>query len=149
MRSNHKLTPTYRQRDLRNCLQGSCLSDVCIFSRRVDRTRQGRAKSTGEIVAMIHERDDHRRASDEDYGIRGSTIREIVIIKGLNHPNIVQLRAVLCEDSKITVVFDYCHQDLHAYIYRSAGILDPFMVCTFMNQLRYGVAHLHEWKFHR
>ena len=50
----------------------------------------------------------------EDEGIPATTLREISILKKLNHPNIVKLREVLvnAKDTKIYLVFDYYEQDL-------------------------------------
>jgi cyclin-dependent kinase len=52
------------------------------------------------------------RLESEDEGIPSTAIREIALLKELQHPNIVRLVNVLHTDKKLTLVFEYLDQDL-------------------------------------
>lgn len=62
---------------------------------------------TGEIYALKK-----IRLESEDEGIPSTAIREIALLKELQHPNIVRLVNVLHTDRKLTLVFEYLDQDL-------------------------------------
>lgn len=47
------------------------------------------------------------RLESEDEGIPSTAIREIALLKELQHPNIVRLVNVLHTDKKLTLVFEY------------------------------------------
>jgi serine/threonine protein kinase len=49
-------------------------------------------------------------------GIPSSAIREIALLKELNHPNIVSLVNVLYGKKDMTLVYDYLDQDLSNFI---------------------------------
>lgn len=68
-----------------------------------------KAKDTesGEIFALKK-----IRLESEDEGIPSTAIREIALLKELQHPNIVRLVNVLHTDKKLTLVFEYLDQDL-------------------------------------
>jgi len=44
-----------------------------------------------------------------------SALREICILKELKHKNIVKLYDILHSERKMTLVFEYCEQDLKKY----------------------------------
>lgn len=52
------------------------------------------------------------RLESEDEGIPSTAIREIALLKELQHTNIVRLVNVLHTDKKLTLVFEYLDQDL-------------------------------------
>lgn len=62
---------------------------------------------TGEIFALKK-----IRLESEDEGIPSTAIREIALLKELQHPNIVRLVNVLHTDIKLTLVFEFLDQDL-------------------------------------
>ena len=62
---------------------------------------------TGQIYALKK-----IRLESEDEGIPSTAIREIALLKELQHPNIVRLVNVLHTDKKLTLVFEYLDQDL-------------------------------------
>lgn len=62
---------------------------------------------TGEIYALKK-----IRLESEDEGIPSTAIREIALLKELQHPNIVRLVNVLHTDIKLTLVFEFLDQDL-------------------------------------
>lgn len=68
---------------------------------------KARDTDSGEIFALKK-----IRLESEDEGIPSSAIREIAMLKELQHPNIVRLVNILLTDKKITLVFEYLDQDL-------------------------------------
>ena len=62
---------------------------------------------TGEIIALKK-----IRLEAEDEGIPSTAIREISLLKELQHPNIVRLYDVVHTERKLTLVFEFLDQDL-------------------------------------
>ncbi|NWY95385.1 CDK5 kinase, partial [Loxia curvirostra] len=61
-------------------------------------------------------------------GVPSSALREICLLKELKHKNIVRLHDVLHSDKKLTLVFEFCDQDLKKYFDSCNGDLDPEIV---------------------
>jgi serine/threonine protein kinase len=59
----------------------------------------------------------------EEEGVPCTAIREISLLKELDHVNIVKLYDVIHEEKKLTLVFEYCDQDLKKYIDERGGQL--------------------------
>ncbi|KNC80954.1 CMGC/CDK protein kinase, partial [Sphaeroforma arctica JP610] len=93
----------------------------------------------GDVVALKR-----IRLDSEDEGVPCTAIREISLLKELRHPNIVRLYDVLHTDKKLTLVFEYCEQDLKKYLDGCGGTVEPFQVKSFLYQLLKGVAFCHE-----
>lgn len=68
---------------------------------------KARDVETGEIFALKK-----IRLESEDEGIPSTAIREIALLKELQHPNIVSLVNVLHTDKKLTLVFEFLDGDL-------------------------------------
>jgi hypothetical protein len=66
---------------------------------------------TGEIVALKR-----IRLEDADEGIPGTAIREIALLKELQHANIVRLYDVVASERKLTLVFEFLDLDLKKYL---------------------------------
>ena len=60
---------------------------------------------TGEVIALKK-----IRLEAEDEGIPSTAIREISLLKELQHPNIVRLYDVVHTEKKLTLVFEYLDQ---------------------------------------
>ncbi|KZP00765.1 Pkinase-domain-containing protein [Calocera viscosa TUFC12733] len=101
---------------------------------------KGRSRATNEIVALkeIH--------LDPEEGTPSTAIREISLMKELNHPNILHLHDVIHTENKLVLVFEYCEQDLKRYMdtHGVRGALDPATVRSFMYQLLRGTAYCHD-----
>jgi len=95
-------------------------------------------KVTGEIIALKK-----IRLEAEDEGIPSTAIREISLLKELQHPNIVRLYDVVHTERKLTLVFEYLDQDLTKYLDFCERGLDPSMIKSFLFQLLRGVAFCH------
>ncbi|NXK13926.1 CDK5 kinase, partial [Herpetotheres cachinnans] len=66
-------------------------------------------------------------------GVPSSALREICLLKELKHKNIGppsprRLHDVLHSDKKLTLVFEFCDQDLKKYFDSCNGDLDPEIV---------------------
>lgn len=61
-------------------------------------------------------------------GVPSSALREICLLKELKHKNIVRLYDVVHSDRKLTLVFEYCDQDLKKYFDSCNGEIDQSVV---------------------
>jgi cyclin-dependent kinase 5 len=95
-------------------------------------------RETHEIVALKRVRLD-----EDDEGVPSSALREICLLKELKHKNIVRLIEVLISDRRLTLVFEYCDQDLKKYFDSLNGEIDQSVVRSFMFQLLRGLHFCH------
>lgn len=86
------------------------------------------------------------RLEDEDQGVPSTTLREIAVLKELNHPSVVKLKNVsyIPKSKKLYLFFEYVEMDLKKYMY-SIGKepINPKLVKIFMKQLIEGVLYCH------
>jgi serine/threonine protein kinase len=68
-------------------------------------------KSTGEYVALKK-----IKLEKEEDGVPSTAIREISLLKGLSHPNVVELKEVLYTIDCLYLVFEYVQYDLKKYL---------------------------------
>ena len=92
---------------------------------------------TNEFVALKKIRVD----GDED-GVPATAIREIALLKELEHPNIVCLLDVKHVNAKLYMVFEYLDQDLRQYL-DSAVDIKGELVRSYLKQLLMGMEHCH------
>lgn len=64
-------------------------------------------------------------------------------MKELKHKNIVRLHDVMHSERRLTLVFEYCDQDLKKYFDSCQGEVDAAVVKSFMYQLLRGLAFCH------
>jgi cyclin-dependent kinase len=93
---------------------------------------------TGEIIALKK-----IRLEAEDEGIPSTAIREISLLKELQHPNIVRLYDVVHTERKLTLVFEFLDQDLKKYLDVCDSGLGLPILKSFLYQLLTGVAFCH------
>jgi cyclin-dependent kinase len=87
------------------------------------------------------------RLQAEEEGIPSTAIREISLLKELNHKNIVKLYDVLHTPKKLTLVFEYVEQDLKKVIDASNGNgLEIKTVKSYLYQLLKGIEYIHKHK---
>lgn len=98
-------------------------------------------KEHGTILALKR-----IRLDSEDEGMPCTAIREIALLKELNHPNIVRLYDVIHTEKKLTLVFEFLDQDLKKFI--DSQFLDGKMpgsyIKSFLYQLLRGVNYCHQ-----
>lgn len=84
------------------------------------------------------------RLESEDEGVPCTAIREISLLKELNHPNIVRLYDVIHTERKLTLVFEFLDQDLKKYIDSCNGKMELMSIKSFLYQLLKGVMYCHQ-----
>ncbi|CAM9188652.1 unnamed protein product [Choristocarpus tenellus] len=99
---------------------------------------QAKDRVTNEIIALKK-----IRLEAEDEGIPSTAIREISLLKQLQHPNIVRLYDVVHTERKLTLVFEYLDQDLKKYLDVCEAGLEPPILKSFLYQLLRGVSYCH------
>lgn len=95
-------------------------------------------RATGEIVALKK-----IRLESEDEGIPGTAIREIALLKELQHPNVVKLYDVVHTDKKLTLVFEFLDLDLKKYLDQTEGGIELSIMKSFLYQLCRSIAYCH------
>ncbi|XP_078260408.1 cyclin-dependent kinase 2-like isoform X6 [Rhinoraja longicauda] len=96
-------------------------------------------KVTGEMVALKK-----IRLDAEMEGVPSTAIREISLLKELNHRNIVRLLDVIHSEKKLYLVFEFLNQDLKKYMDSAPPTGLPLqLVKSYLFQLLQGVAFCH------
>ncbi|KAL3674015.1 Cyclin-dependent kinase 2 [Phytophthora oleae] len=93
---------------------------------------------TKEVVALKR-----IRLETEDDGIPSTALREISVLRELEHPNIVRLLDCLQEDGKLFLVFEFMDKDLKRFMEHKLGKLEPAQTKSFLYQLLKGLAFSH------
>jgi serine/threonine protein kinase len=95
--------------------------------------------TTGQLVALKR-----IRLEAEDDGVPSTAIREVSILREIQHPNVVRLLDVVCQDKKLLLVFEHLEQDLKRLMdRRTTPILGRRLKC-FMYQLIDGIQACHQ-----
>jgi cyclin-dependent kinase len=101
---------------------------------------KAKEKKTGELLALKK-----IRLEAEDEGIPSTAIREISLLRQLQHPNIVRLYDVVHTEKKLTLVFEFLDQDLKKYLDACGDNgLESYTIKSFLFQLLQGVAYCHQ-----
>lgn len=95
-------------------------------------------RASGELVALKK-----IRLEAEDEGIPSTAIREISILKELQHPNIVRLHDVIHTEKKLTLVFEYLDQDLKKFLDTERELTGQ-VIKSLLHQLLRGVSFCHD-----
>jgi len=99
---------------------------------------KARNNRTGEVVAIKQ-----MKLDGQEEGVPSTAIREIALLKGLSHKNIVRLQDVFCRPGKLLLVFEFLEKDLKKYMKGLGGILIPLTIKDFCCQLCRGVEFCH------
>ena len=94
--------------------------------------------ATGEIVAMKQ-----MRLEQEEEGFPVTAIREIALLRNLNHPNILTVKEIICSRGSLTLVSEYLNYDLRRYMDLIHGGVDPALLKSYAFQLLCGLCYLH------
>ena len=80
-------------------------------------------------------------------GIPSTAMREISLLKELQHPNIVGLLDVIMQESKIYLIFEFLTMDLKKYIDTAVPpheFMDPHLVKSYCYQILQGMLFCHQ-----
>nr|CAH8864604.1 unnamed protein product [Trichobilharzia regenti] len=85
------------------------------------------------------------RLENDEEGVPSTAIREISLLKELQHPNIVSLEQVIMENGRLYLVFEYLNVDLKRYLDDTGRrvLLEPDVVKSFMYQMLQGLLFCH------
>lgn len=93
---------------------------------------KARDKQTQAIIALKK-----IRLDAEDEGVPSTAIREISLLKELQHPNIVQLKDVVHSENKLHLVFEFLEHDLKKHMdgHNATGGMPAHMIKSYMFQI--------------
>ena len=85
------------------------------------------------------------RLDSEADGVPSTAIREISLLKELDHLNIVKLLDIIHDECKLFLVFEYLNQDLKKYmeLYQNKAGLPLELVKSYLYQMLQGIAYCH------
>lgn len=105
-------------------------------------------KKTGEVVAMKK-----IKLGPEEEGIPAAAVREVSLLKSLQHPNILQLKDVLLTDGGLYLVCELLWMDLRKYLTTYLPPhqeMDRSLIKTYTQQILQALAYCHRRRiFHR
>ncbi|XP_062159472.1 cell division control protein 2 homolog [Alnus glutinosa] len=100
---------------------------------------KGRDLSTNETIALKK-----IRLEQEDEGVPSTAIREISLLKEMQHVNIVKLQDVVHSEKRLYLVFEYLDLDLKKHMDSSPDFgKDLRQVKMFLHQILRGIAYCH------
>jgi len=102
---------------------------------------KGRHKRTNKTVALKK-----IRLESEEEGVPSTAIREISLLKELQHPNIVGLEDVLMQENKLYLVFEFLSMDLKRYMdtIPRGETMDKALIKSYFYQLLEGILYCHQ-----
>jgi serine/threonine protein kinase len=83
------------------------------------------------------------RIEIEDEGIPTTALREIVLLRQLEHPNVVKLENVVMDPARLYLVFELVDTDLKKYMDSNKAPLAPELVQSYTLQILEGLAYCH------
>jgi serine/threonine protein kinase len=99
---------------------------------------KGKDRITGDFVAMKK-----IRLELEDEGMPSTALREISLLKELQHPNIVELKDVLQNDGRLYLIFEFLDKDLKRFLDSNEGPLDRMLIKSYTYQMLRGLQFCH------
>ncbi|CAD5195243.1 unnamed protein product [Musa acuminata subsp. malaccensis] len=100
---------------------------------------KARDRLTNETIALKK-----IRLEQEDEGVPSTAIREISLLKEMQHSNIVRLQDVVHSEKRIYLVFEYLDLDLKKHMDSCPELAkDPRLIKTYLHQILRGIAYCH------
>jgi cyclin-dependent kinase len=127
-----------------DCCWGECFS--CLFLSSCNHQiicTQALDRNTGGVVALKN-----IKLREDDEGVPATTIREISLLKRLQHDNVVKLQDVITDQSCVCMVFEYLDSDLKNYLDAIYKLPVPkpmgfLLIKSYLYQLISAMAHCH------
>jgi len=101
---------------------------------------KARNRRTGQTVAMKKMK---LMEAVQEEGIPSTALREVALLKELNHENIVRLEEVFCTPKKLVLVFEFVEKDLKKYMRSLGQPLTPAVIKSLTYQLCRGTEFCH------
>ncbi|XP_075478208.1 cell division control protein 2 homolog A-like [Primulina tabacum] len=100
---------------------------------------KARDRITNETIAMKK-----IRLEQEDEGVPSTAIREISLLKEMQHANIVRLKDVVHSEKRLYLVFEYLDLDLKKHMDSCPDFYqNPHLVKSFLFQILRGICYCH------
>ncbi|XP_073307030.1 cell division control protein 2 homolog A-like [Primulina huaijiensis] len=100
---------------------------------------KARDRITNETIAMKK-----IRLEQEDEGVPSTAIREISLLKEMQHANIVRLKDVVHSEKRLYLVFEYLDLDLKKHMDSCPDFSqNPHLVKSFLFQILRGICYCH------
>lgn len=99
---------------------------------------KGINKKTGSLVAMKKIKNDI-----ENEGLPATAIREVSLLRELQHPNIVELLQATLEGEMLYLIFEFITMDLRKYLDKGLT-MDPNLVKSYMYQINEAILFCHQ-----
>jgi len=100
---------------------------------------KARHRMSGEVIALKR-----IRLEQEEQGVPSTALREISLLKELQHDNIVRLRDVVRQDNRLYLVFEYLDLDLKKHLDGSPHLAsDRRLIKHYLWQILSGIAFCH------
>lgn len=98
-------------------------------------------KKTNQFVAMKK-----IRLDSEEEGVPSTSIREISLLKELQHPNVVKLESIIMDEGKIYLIFEFLSMDLKKYLdlIPSDKFMEPSLVKSYLFQIVMAMLFCHK-----
>lgn len=86
-------------------------------------------EKTGEVIALKK-----IKLETQSEGVPSTTIREISVLREIDHPNVVKLKDVIMCPNKMYLVFEFLEQDLKKRLdmLGPGNLLPPKLLKSFM-----------------
>lgn len=119
--------------------------DIMLVRRSELVLNQGRRRD-GEIVIVAN----HQKGllSAHGNGVPGGAIHEVGLLKGMQHPNVVQLLDVFCDTSKTVVVLGHAGSSLAEYLKDGQSSFNESQTRAMCLQLLLGIECCHSHGIH-
>jgi len=98
---------------------------------------RGRDRETNQIVAMKKIKLEHT-----EEGVPSTAVREISLLKELNHETVIRLLNVVNYRRKLWLIFEFLDQDLKKYM-DSVTSLSPNLIKKYVEQILTGLQYCH------
>lgn len=100
---------------------------------------KARDRNTNRLVALKQ-----IRLENEDEGVPSTAIREISVLRELQHENIVELLDVVHNENRLSLVFEFLDRDLKKYLDMThPNLLPSELVKSYLHQLLLGIDFCH------